>query len=61
MKTAILFYSYTGSAKGLAQQAAGTEHCDIIEIKDKHRPGTLKAYTMGCVRYTRESLGNRAD
>lgn len=48
MKTVVIFYSYTGSAKRLAQQAAETGQTDIYEIKDKRRPGIVKAYTMGC-------------
>lgn len=49
MKTGIIFYSYTGTGKRLADGAAKTEQADLIEIKDKHRPGTLKAYTLGCI------------
>lgn len=49
MKTGLLFYSYTGNAKQLAQQMAKDEQCDLIEIKDKRRLGTLKAYALGCI------------
>lgn len=48
MNTVIIFYSYTGNAKQLALKAAETEQADIIEVKDKRRPGTIKAYTVGC-------------
>jgi len=48
MKTLIIFYSYTGHAKALAQALAAKESANIMEIKDTQRPGALKAYTSGC-------------
>lgn len=49
LKTAIIFYSYTGHTKRLAQELAGKENADLIEVKDKRRPGAIKAYTAGCL------------
>ena len=48
MKTIILYYSYTGHTKALAQSQAQGESADIVGIKDTARPGVLKAYTAGC-------------
>jgi len=48
VKTIIVFYSYTGRAKALAQALAAKEPADIMEVKDIRRPGALKAYTAGC-------------
>lgn len=48
MKTLILFYSYTGNTKTVAQRLAAQESDDIVEIKDIRRPGKFKAYTLGC-------------
>lgn len=48
MKTLIIFYSYTNHTKKLAKELAGKESADIMEIKDKKRPGKLKAYSFGC-------------
>jgi flavodoxin len=47
MKTLIIFYSYSGSTKAIAEQLATAESADITEIKDLKRPGKLKAYTAG--------------
>ena len=48
MKTLIIFYSFTGNTKTLAQELAAKESADIAEIKDISIPGKLKAYTLGC-------------
>ena len=48
MKTLVLFYSYSGNSKRLANELAAKESADIAEIKDVKRPGTLKAYSVGC-------------
>ena len=48
MKTIVIFYSYTGNTKKLAQEIAAKESADITEIRDVRRPGNFKAYTMGC-------------
>jgi len=48
MKKLVIFYSYTGHVKSLVQTFAKKETADIMEIKDVHRPSTLKAYTIGC-------------
>lgn len=49
MKTLVLFYSYSGHTKAIAQELATKEGADIAEIKDIRRPGKLKAYTAGIV------------
>ncbi|MDR1410282.1 MAG: hypothetical protein LBJ12_08530 [Oscillospiraceae bacterium] len=48
MKTLVLYYSYTGHAKELAEALAAQEAADIMEISDWHRPGKLIAYIKGC-------------
>jgi flavodoxin len=48
MSTLVLFYSYSGRAKALAQGYAKEKAADIAEIKDIRRPGVFKAYTSGC-------------
>jgi flavodoxin len=47
MKTLIIYYSYSGKTKTIAEKLAGEEKADIIGVKDVKRPGTLKAYTAG--------------
>jgi flavodoxin len=48
MKTLVIYYSYTGHTKRLAEDIAAMENAEIAEIKPIRRPGNLKAYTMGC-------------
>lgn len=48
MKTLIVYYSYSGHSKKLAEELAKKEGADTSKIKDARRPGTLKAYTSGC-------------
>ena len=47
MKTLILYYSYTGNTRAIAEELAKNESADIVEIKDVKRPGKIKAYTAG--------------
>lgn len=47
MKNLILYYSYTGHTKKIAEAAAAQNGSDIAEICDSKRPGTLKAYVLG--------------
>ena len=49
MKTLIIFYSYSGKTKALAQELAAKGSADITEIKDVKPVGKLKAYTMGII------------
>lgn len=48
MKTAIVFYSWSGHTAQLAKARAEKEGAALYEIKDKSRPGALGAYTAGC-------------
>ena len=48
MKTLVIYYSYSGHTKAIAEKIAADETADIVEIKDAKRPGKLKAYSMGC-------------
>jgi len=48
MKTLVIFYSYTGHTKTIAQQLAAEESADVMEIVDTARPGVLRAYVAGC-------------
>ena len=57
MKELILFYSYTGDTKKIAEKF-GTENMDkekenkfdICEIIDEKRPGKLSAFTAGIIK-----------
>lgn len=54
MKTAIVYYSYGGSTKKLAEQMAQEKQMDCIGIQDVSRPGKLKAYTAGILAAIRQ-------
>ena len=47
MKTLVIFYSYTGKTKKIAEELAAQESAGICEIKDISRPGVIKAYSKG--------------
>ena len=47
MKPLIIFYSYSGKTRVIAEKLAAAESAGIAEIKDVKRPGKLKAYTAG--------------
>ena len=49
MKTVIIYYSYSGNTRGIAQELAAKESAEIVEIKDVKRPGKLKAYSAGII------------
>jgi len=48
VKTIVVFYSWSGHTKLLAEARAEKEGAELYEIKDHQRPGTLKAYTVCC-------------
>jgi flavodoxin len=48
MKTLVIFYSYTGKTKRLAEELAAKETADIAEILDERKPGKIRAYVAGC-------------
>jgi len=48
VKTIVLFYTYSGNTKAVAEKLADKENADVAEIKDVKRPGKFKAYTAGC-------------
>ena len=48
MSTLVIYYSYSGHTKAIAEALALKEHFDITQIMDVNRPGKLKAYFAGC-------------
>ena len=49
MKPLTIYYSYTGHTKALAEETATKESADLAEIKDRRRPGKVKAYSLGII------------
>jgi len=47
MKKLVVYYSYSGHTKKIAEALAQKEAADIMEIEDVKRPMKLKAYTAG--------------
>ena len=47
MKTLVIFYSYTGKTRRLAQDTAENENADIVEVKEIKRRSTVGAYVGG--------------
>lgn len=49
MKTAIVYYSWSGHTQEIAQQQAAQINADLFQICEVEKFGTLKAYSVGCV------------
>lgn len=47
MKTAVIFYSFSGTTKKLARQAAAETGADLFEARTARPLGKFKAYTWG--------------
>ena len=47
MKTLVIYYSFSGKTRAIAQDLAAKESYDIAEIKDVKRFGVIKAFTAG--------------
>ena len=57
MKTLIIYYSYTGNTKKIAEALCAEDPADIAEIRDVKRPGKIKAYVAGCFAAMRGKCG----
>lgn len=47
MKTAVVYYSFTGKTKELAEKKAQQEEADLIGIREIKERSTLSAFTAG--------------
>lgn len=47
MKATIIYYSYTGKTRALAEKKAREEQAAIFEIKEQKQRSTLGAYVLG--------------
>ncbi len=47
MKTLVVYYSYTGKTKKIAEGLAKKESADVIEVKEKKTRSKFNAYVFG--------------
>lgn len=50
MKTCIIYHSYSGITKKLAERIHGSCGGDLVEVVPLQKYNTLTAYTVGCMR-----------
>ena len=49
MKTLVIYYSYSGKTKEVAENLAEKESADLIEVKETTIRSKIKAYSLGCI------------
>lgn len=54
MKSVIIYYSYTGKTRELAEKTARDIEADLIEIKEKRNRSTFNAYVCGSLAARRQ-------
>lgn len=54
MKTCIIYHSYSGVTRGIAEKINATCGGDLVEVKPKDNYSTLTAYSVGCIRARKE-------
>ena len=54
MKTSIIYYSYSGITRGIADKIQKSCGGDLVEVKLKENYSAITAYTLGCYRAMKE-------
>ncbi len=54
MKTSIIYHSYSGITRGIAEKIQKACGGDLVEVKLKHDYSAITAYTLGCYRAINE-------
>jgi flavodoxin len=54
MKTSIIYHSYSGITRGIAEEIQTACGGDLVEVKLKQDYSSLTAYTLGCYRAMKE-------
>jgi len=54
MKTSIIYYSYSGITRGIAEKIQKSCGGDLVEVKSKENYSAITAYTLGCYRAMKE-------
>ncbi len=55
MKSCIIYHSYSGVTRGIAEKINAACGGDLIEVKPKDNYSTLSAYSVGCIRARKEA------
>lgn len=55
MKTCIIYHSYSGVTRGIAEKINTACGGDLVEVKPKDNYSTLSAYSVGCIRARKEA------
>jgi len=55
MKSCIIYHSYSGVTRGVAEEINAACGGDLIEVKPKDNYSTLTAYSVGCFRARKEA------
>jgi len=50
MKTSIIYHSYSGNTRSMAEKVSDACGGDLVEVKPKSDYSRLTAYTLGCYR-----------
>lgn len=53
MKSIIIYYSFSGVTRGVAEKVKAACGGDLLEVTPKERYSSLTAYTLGCIRAIR--------
>jgi len=54
MKTSIIYHSYSGITRGIAEKIQKACGGDLVEVKLKQNYSAITAYTLGCYRARKE-------
>lgn len=55
MKTCIIYHSYSGVTRGIAEKINAACGGDLVEVRPKDNYSTLSAYSVGCIRARKEA------
>lgn len=50
MKTCIIYHSYSGNTRTIAERVSAATGGDLVEVKSKQYSSKITAYTVGCYR-----------
>ncbi len=54
MKNLVIYYSYSGKSRKIAQEIARSKNADIVEVKEIKKRSTFNAYVFGSLASRRQ-------